>query len=142
MNTIKRYTAIAKAIGSMKRCEAAGNQEWYQKHGDAIEELTDDAPSGSGFDSGTQIDMDASTGDKLVFHTAFHHMNENGMYDGWTEHKVTITPSFELGFRMSISGPNRNDIKDMISDMFTSWLDDNVGEWEAYPKTDEQPASA
>jgi hypothetical protein len=75
-------------------------------------------PSGSGFDSGTQFDYDKSTPEKLVFHTTFHHMNENGMYDGWTEHTVTVTPSFVLGYHVKITGRNKNNIIEYINECF------------------------
>lgn len=75
-------------------------------------------PAGSGFDSGTKLDHDASTGEKLVFTTEFHHMNEGGFYDGWTSHKITVRPSLVHGFTLSVSGRNRNDIKPYIAEMF------------------------
>lgn len=75
-------------------------------------------PSGSGFDSGTELDWNRSTEDKLVFTTAFHHMNDSGMYDGWTRHNVTVTPSFHHGCNITVSGQNRNDIKDYIAEIF------------------------
>jgi len=44
-------------------------------------------------------------------------MNDGGMYDGWTEHTVSITPAF-AGINVSVSGRNRNDIKDYLGDTF------------------------
>jgi len=41
-------------------------------------------------------------------------MNENGYYDGWTAHTVTVTPSLARAFNLRISGRNRNDIKEMM----------------------------
>jgi hypothetical protein len=82
-------------------------------------------PSGSGFDSGTQLDKDACSEDKIVFITAFHHMGENGYYDGWTQHKVIVTPSFN-GFNVRVTGLNRNDIKDYIGDHFYDCLNSRI----------------
>lgn len=97
-------------------------EKWLDRHEDRISSLIREyMPSGSGFDSGTKIDLDISHMDKLVFTTSFHHMNEFGMYDGWTEHTVTITPSF-IGFNIRISGRNRNDIKGYIGEMFQNAL--------------------
>ena len=69
-----------------------------------------------------------STPDKLVFYTSFHHMNDNGFYDGWTEHTVTVRPSLQFGFNMKISGQNRNEIKYHLHDVFytTSGVDTPV----------------
>jgi hypothetical protein len=78
-------------------------------------------PSGSGFDSGTTLDLEASHAEKLVFATSFHHMNEHGYYDGWTDHKVVVTPSFQ-GFNMRIGGQNRYDIKEVIYEVFRQAL--------------------
>jgi hypothetical protein len=83
-------------------------------------------PSGSGFDSGTTLDLDASHADKLVFQTSFHHMDENGYYDGWTEHTVTVTPSLRDRYHIRISGRNRNDIKEMIHQSFDVALETDV----------------
>lgn len=135
-NTVPRYIAIARALGSMKRCEQSGNSEWQCKHEAAILELCSDLPSGSGFDNGSKLDFDASTAEKLVFTTAFHHMNDGGYYDGWTDHRVTLTPSLEMGFRLSVSGRDRNDIKEYIHEMFASALSARVEEWTGYPKAE------
>jgi len=131
---MKRYEAIAKALGAMKRCEQAGNTEWQGKHEAAILEHCESLPSGSGFDNGSKLDFEASTSDKLVFVTAYHHMDENGCYDGWTDHRVTITPSFELGCHMVISGRDKNEIKEYISDVFHAALSQDVDQWAGYPK--------
>ena len=78
-------------------------------------------PSGSGFDNGTQFDVENSTMDKLVFTTSFHHMSEHGYYTKWTDHTVTVTPSFH-GLNIKVSGRNRNDIKDHIAECFDCLL--------------------
>lgn len=74
-------------------------------------------PSGSGFDAGTKL-LDASTPEKLMFRADFHHLNENGYYDGWSEHVVTVKPSLCFDIEISVSGRNRNDIKEYILDTF------------------------
>lgn len=90
-------------------------ENWFDSHTETIEELVKQhLPHGSGFDSGTKIDLDASHAEKLVFTTSFHHMNDGGFYDGWTDHTVTVTPSLAGEFHLRISGRNRNDIKEMM----------------------------
>ncbi len=92
--------------------------EWRDRWEDRIESLVREfMPSGAGFDNGTKLDLDASHSEKLVFTTAYHHMNEGGFYNGWTEHTVTVTPSF-TGFNLRISGRNRNEIKEYILEQF------------------------
>ena len=96
---------------------------WADKHEDTIERLVKDfMPSGSGFDSGTKIDLDASHADKLVFTTGYHHMNDGGFYSGWTEHTVAVTPSLQHGYSLRISGRNRNEIKDYMHESFNHAL--------------------
>ena len=116
------YSELAMLIQARRNCAESVNgtpslQDWFEKHSDRIEALVrEHMPSGSGFDSGTTLDLDASHAERLVFNTAFHHM-EDGYYAGWTQHTVTVTPSFH-GFNLRVSGRNRNDIKDYIGSMF------------------------
>lgn len=120
------YSELASLVQA-RRNSADNNREWFEKHTDMIESLVKQhLPSGSGFDSGTTLDLDASHADKLVFHTSFHHMNGNGFYDGWTEHTVTVTPSLAHRYNLRISGRNRSDIKELISQDFYYALDIDV----------------
>lgn len=80
--------------------------------------------------SGTQMDLEQSSEEKLVFTTAFHHMNESGMYCGWTEHTVICTPSLAFQFRLKITGKDRNDVKDYLHSTFQEALAAEVGELE------------
>lgn len=121
--------ARLQASGPNNEGNIAARQEWFDRWSDTIEQLCKDfMPSGSGFDSGTKIDLDASHAEKLVFHTSFHHMNDGGFYDGWTEHTVTVTPSFR-GINIRIGGRNRNDIKDYIHESFDYALCQEI-EWD------------
>lgn len=124
---MKLYRELASLVQARLNCEETGNREWFQKHEERIEELVKNyMPSGSGFDCGTKIDLDKSTLEKLVFYTDFHHMNEVGCYDGWTEHCITVRPSLAFGFTLTISGRNRNEIKDYIHQVFDCALDEEV----------------
>lgn len=116
------YRKLATAVDALERCQKTGNDwaaVWENRIASAVREHM---PSGSGFDNGTTLDVDASSGEKLVFQTAFHHMDEGGSYDGWTEHRVTVRPSLIHGFTLSISGRNRHDIKEYIADTFGAAL--------------------
>lgn len=111
--------AIASRIQARVNCEASGNEEWLARHLEAIESICKEhLPRGSGFDSGTQFDEDNSRPDRVVFNTAFHHMDEGGFYDGWTEHQVIVVPSFVGGFSLRVTGRDRRQIKDYIADTF------------------------
>lgn len=108
---------LASTLQAYKNCIASNNTEWKAKHMDTIETMCKDLPIGSGIDSGTQFDHENSNPAKLIFNTSFHHMDNSGGYDGWSEHKVIITPSFG-SFEMNITGKNRNDIKEYLSQVF------------------------
>ncbi len=122
--TRKLYTVIASKVAARINCLASDTlTEWEDRHENDVEALVKEhLPSGSGFDAGTTINWDRSTGERLVFNTAFHHMSEHGYYDGWTEHNVTIRPSFVHEMDIAISGKNRNDIKELIADAFLNSL--------------------
>lgn len=119
------YSELSAAIEARKNCEQSGNTEWFDKWTDRILELSKLLPSGAGIDNGTIIAMSESHAEKIVLHTAFHHMNDAGFYDGWTEHTVIVTPSFR-GINLRISGRNRNDIKDHLYETFDYALKQEV----------------
>lgn len=110
------YQRIASLLLARENCRSSGNTEWLKRHSQDLLALVDThLPSGSGFDTGTQISFDRSTPERLVFTTSYHHMDEGG-YDGWTEHEVIVTPSLVHGIALRITGTNRNDIKDYIAE--------------------------
>ena len=79
-------------------------------------------PFGQGLDAGVEFDFFASNSRKIVFVTSFHHMDEHGYYDGWTDYKVVITPTFG-DFRIDIAGKDRNQIKDYLHDTFRDYFE-------------------
>jgi len=116
-------TKLAQLVHARINCAESGNADWEGRHIARIESLVSEhMPSGSGYDSGTTLDLDKSTGEKLVFVTSFHHMNDSGMYDGWTEHNVIVTPSLAFGFNLKVTGKDRNDIKDYMAECFSDCL--------------------
>jgi len=123
------YRAIAEAIGCCDRATKASNAQRWRHHALAL--TRDHMPSGSGIDSGTTLDLEISTENKLVFDAPFHHMNDAGMYDGWTDHAVTVTPCLAApGFRIYISGRDRNNIKEYLGELYDHALSQPV---ETYP---------
>jgi hypothetical protein len=131
------YAHMSSLIAAMANCKKANNQEWWEKHRDRLIVLTRARmPSGSGIDSGTMLDLDRSTPEKLVFTTAFHHMNNDGFYDGWTDHKVLVTPSLAHGFNLHITGRDRNQIKDYLYEVFSHDLHQEI-DMDAFVKSTE-----
>ena len=99
---MKVYKALATAISSRDNCKEAGNDEWFERHSERIEAIMSTAPSGSGFDRGTELD-EKSTPEKLLFHFGYHHMDENGYYTHWTHHHVHVKASMLFEFSVRIT---------------------------------------
>ena len=83
-------------------------------------------PSGSGIDSGCVIDPDKQKANRVVISCQFHHMNENGYYDGWTSHDITVTPAFGHRPDIRVTGRDRNGIKEYLADIFANALDRQI----------------
>ena len=125
------YQLLAQVILARENCEKTNNTVWYEKHKERANRLMRElAPSGAGFDSGTTIDWERSRPERILLNTSFHHMDETGFYDGWTDHTVTVTPSLAFGCNIRVSGRNQNDIKDYITEVFSHFLDSQITEME------------
>ena len=108
---------------ALGNCEERSNVEWSGIWQERIAELcSEHLPSGSGFDAGSKLEIEESRGDRLIFSTSFHHMDDSGMYCGWTEHRVVVTPSFIGGFDLKVTGRDKNGIKDYIGETFHNAL--------------------
>ena len=104
---------ISSLVTARHNCEQSSNHEWHIKHTKTILTLVQQLPSGSGWDNGTRIDLARSTPEHLVFYGSFHHMNDGGYYDGWTdEYEIHVRPSLAFGIDLKITGRNRNEIKE------------------------------
>lgn len=118
---------LAGMVQARINCIASGNTEWRAKHEENAEQLVRDLfPSGSGWDHGTRLDWDKSTGEKLVLYGAFHHMDDAGGYDGWTDHQVIVRASLMSGLNIRITGRDRNDVKEYLRDTFDMVLSAQV----------------
>lgn len=107
--------AIAQAIQARINCAYTNGPEavWTE----VLNRLERELPSGSGIDSGTKIDR-MSLPDCVRFEVDFHHMDECGFYDGWTEHLITVKPSFIGRVHIHVSGKDRNGVKEYLADTF------------------------
>jgi hypothetical protein len=125
---MKRLNVLAKTILARKHCLETGNREWLGNWDNCIQDIMETAPSGSGFDSGTELAIDESGRDRLTFYTAFHHMDEYGGYDGWTDHRVVVKADLVSDCAVRVSGRDRNEIKDYIAETFHYWLSEDIDE--------------
>lgn len=132
------YQHISTLLNAIANCQArqdTNSVNWGNRHESTIESLVKNfMPSGSGVDCGTKLLFDESNSERLVFAFSFHHMNECGYYDGWTEHKAIVTPSLQFGYNLKITGRDRNGIKEYLHETFAFALDretemDTNGNW-------------
>lgn len=123
-NKIPVYKFIAQSLsrigyyskltdGREKRADSIFSdlRTWVKRNG----------PSGSGIEMGTAL-SEKSTPEQIVFGTHFHHVDEHGGYDGWTEHSVRVKASLLFGIDITVGGRNRNDIKDYLGELYQQWL--------------------
>lgn len=99
-----------------------------------LDELSNLLPSGSGIDSGCEIDEEKSTKNKIVIHSSFHHLNENGFYCGWSNFDVIVTPDLVYGFSLKIVGRNAiypafSFTKEYLYSVFYDTLNENI-DWQ------------
>ena len=117
------FKTIAGSLGAMERCRKSANYDWAKRHVERLEWMAANyLPSGSGIDQGTKIELDESSSEKIVLSCSYHHMDDNGHYDGWTQHKIIVTASLETGLRIRVTGRDRNGIKEYLGDTFSSVL--------------------
>lgn len=124
------YLTLAECTAARNRCAKNGNQFgwWVEKWNSQIRSLVSLLPSGSGIDAGTTVaDI---TDDRIVMHCSFHHMNDQGVYDGWTEHTIRVTPGWG-GITVKVSGSNRNEILDHLHEVYHTALTTHVV-WEEH----------
>lgn len=126
---MKLYQRLALLLDAYLRSKKRGNTEWANNHHETIQALCKEhMPHGSGLDLGafTPMLVGESHAEELVFRADFHHMNEHGFYDGWTEHKVKVRSSLAFGFVLQVTGRDRNGIKDYIEEIFHEALNKEV----------------
>lgn len=126
---MKVYQKMARLVVARGNCIKTNNNEWLKKHEATLEKLVDDLPHGSGIDGKTEFDFEASNENKLVIKSSYHHMNDGGYYDGWTEFKVIVTPDLAFGFGLKVQGafPRKYaDTRDYLIETFNYALEAEV----------------
>jgi hypothetical protein len=98
------------------------NGDWKNKAESEVKALCDMLPHGSGIDAEREVDLEASSGSKIIINLSYHHMDENGFYDGWTSHSIIIRPSLTNGFDLKVTGKDRNEIKGYLAEIFDADL--------------------
>ena len=108
---------IASALQALKNCRASGNTVWEERWEERLAEMIQSLPSGSGLDSGTQLDEENSQPERLILLSAFHHMNDDGCYTRWTSHRIIVTPCFG-GIDVRVTGRDHRQIKEYLAEIY------------------------
>ena len=132
---IPLYRWFARIVAQHAYYLESGNTTWADITESYIKvEIENAFPSGGGFECGTKFDLEAAAAEittdagrilplrRLQFSVEYHHLDDLGYYDGWTQHVVTVRPDLETGFDISVSGRDRNEIKDLIAEIFSELL--------------------
>jgi hypothetical protein len=125
LDAVKKYDAgVAEiAAGGPNKSLLPLRTEWAGKWRDAIAYICHEfLPSGSGFDNGVTLDLDASKPEKLVFLAPYHAMDSNGSYDGWRDYTVTVRASLVSGLDISVSGRDSGGLRDYVADTMAEAL--------------------
>jgi len=123
----KLYQQIPSTINARQNCESSGNSDWYDKHGCLLDHMERNyLPSGSGIDSGCTLIKDRC--DVIVIESSYHVMNDGGYYTHWIDFKVTVRPSLQFNFELTITGAfgKDQDIKDYLYDLFNEVMNQEV----------------
>lgn len=115
-----------------ERAKKLGDDDYLDEARDFVKQY---GPSGSGIDCGTRLVK--GNDNRLVLEFDFHHMDSNGVYDGWTHHTVHVTPSLRYSYEMRITGRDRDNIKEYCYDLYSAFLeadytDFTKGHWYNY----------
>jgi hypothetical protein len=131
------YKELAGTIQARLNCEKMGNWEWFSMHEKKIDDMArSHLPSGSGIDSGCTIDIEKSTGNRIVIDSSYHTMSDMGYYGRWIDFTVTVKPDLICDFTLTISGKfgRDQDLKDYLYDTFDMALRHMIGEPETEGK--------
>lgn len=126
--------AIAHAFELWARCSGADWRDGARTHGATIAALV-----AAHLPDGAAFDYDESRVDRLIFALEFHHVDARGRGDGYTSHRVIVTPSLARGFDVSVTGRNRNDVRAHLWRTFTHALAQSLPDLE--PTAEPLPAS-
>jgi len=113
--------ALTSCVVAINNCAKSKNEEWLERHQQTLHNIMEKAPHGDGID-GDGIEFSHGSEKVLQFSVSFHHMDENGYYDGWSKHIVTVKPSLLDRFEIQVSGRDRNGIKELLRQTFDNWL--------------------
>jgi hypothetical protein len=116
---------IARLVQAYHNCIKTNN-DYGNIHLSNLEKIEQNyLPSGSGFNSGTKIDIKNSKINKVILLTSYDNMDENGYYDKYLDYKIIIKPLFDT-IDIQVIGSNYNQLKDYILQEFDYRLNELI----------------
>jgi len=103
------------------------NNEWVEVWEKNINELIETLPHGSGVDGETKFNYEESKNDKLIINSAYHFMDDNGFYDGWTDIQIILKPDWSR-VDLNVKGifPKKySDIRNYLEELFMESFEEN-----------------
>ena len=140
---------IAQTLSARKNCLERGEQgaEWAARHSKILKFLAGEyLPHGSGLDSGTHIDLERGTRDKIILQAGYHCMDGNGFYCGWVDIEIAVTASLMFGgvdVKVKVKGRpddpdwDKDALLDYLGEVFQDCVERVIGnvEWSEICKT-------
>lgn len=121
------YQKIASTIIAIRNGEKSGNQQWLEKHKDALYDIErQKLPRGSGIDSGCKINVEKSNEQKIVIDVPYHCMDENGFYSGWRDYQIVVKAHLAFGATIDVRGKDYDGLKEYLADLFNHIMSDEV----------------
>ena len=119
---------LYQELASLLKWRKTVNEEYQKQLEDKLDILTNYLPSGSGFDDGSVVDVNKSNNNKIIIHSAYHHLDNNGFYDGWSNFSIIIKPDLMFGFTLTLIGNTTIrkyfdcDFRNYVIDIFSDTL--------------------
>jgi hypothetical protein len=118
---MKVYEKMASLLAEYNKYIGENEQKRMLRR--AIEEFVAEyMPKGGGWKDGTSIDLTESNDSEIVLRGTYYHVISYGNYGAPTEHKILIDASLSRGFKVKVTGRDKNDVKDELYERFVGAL--------------------
>lgn len=134
--TMPLYRAMAHRLAQIANLQEAArplDDPFLVEAKQALKDLIDELPHGSGIDCDWHVTGERPGGEhgckKLILRNSYHHMDECGGYDGWTDFKVTVTGDLLSDIDVLVQGrfpAKYADTRDYLCEILTHALKEEV----------------
>lgn len=114
------YQIMAHCIGAMGN-RVVPDGAWQSRWQTVLDQCVALLPRGGGFDVSPTLVEGVTKPEYLVFQGSYHLMNQHGVYVGWRDYRVIVTPSFVHGMTLRVAQA-RGDLGEYVADSFHAHL--------------------